>query len=150
MAKELQSVDRYASKEQISAIVTRAPKLFSVLSLVQNLKSIPELIENNIFDDVFETLSCQGKVKYSQGDINFPLVKTPQLQRILYGEHWKIPPVLSAGTTPRYPASFILPWTALGSLGDGSYGQVSKVRMAPGHLAERFLVRFRDFHGDRD
>lgn len=149
MSKELQNCHQYANKEQISAIVTRAPKLFSVLFLVQQLKFILEFIENNIFDDIFETLSCRGKVKSSHGDIDFPVVK-PQLLRILYEEHWKIPPVLLSGTISRYPTSFIPPWKALETIGVGSYGKVSKVRMAPGHLAEPYSVRFRDFHGERD
>ncbi|KAK3167127.1 hypothetical protein OEA41_010253 [Lepraria neglecta] len=122
-----------------SQIVDNAPKLFSVLVLLEREHHIGELVKDNILDDAFPFL-----------EQHLPTLETKGDRDEFYRAQWTIPPILEPTRHLELSGSVVLRFLEKRLVNHGTFGIISSVKVANGHIvgysavgmaAPQFLAR---------
>ena len=114
----------------VSTIVSKAPKLFAILVLLELEHRIPDLINKGTTDDVFPIRQ-----------VNFPGFEDDKNLQDVCREQWIVPPKLDDAAHLELPRDARLPFTEKDFSNNGTFGIIYKVKVADGHLSANSSVR---------
>ena len=133
--KCLHYYDIHLQPDNIQEIIARAPKLFALLVLLGGESRISDYLFKGFGDNCFPILSEE----------DVPDVGNGQRRQDLYRIQWNIPIILDKSRHLNLPVHFIPPFLDECLVNHGSFGYISKVRVAdyhlPGYPSVRFLIR---------
>lgn len=113
-----------AQTQVISAIVSKASKLFSILVLIECDYHIAGLIADGITDNIFP-IAEEDKVTYFEVD---------QSRQDFFKLQRQFPPVFETETHMDWPENTKLPFLEKTWMNSGAFGLIYRVRVADGHL----------------
>lgn len=129
-------------REMISEIVHRAPRLFASLVLIDKPEYIQKLLELKVDDELFRYLKPKSPIRTPKWLFDLSEIGPENFQEDLYNVHGRLPfPFQSEGHPVVYDQSYVFPYKSTEHIGSGSFGSVSKVNVAGGHLRGYFSVR---------
>lgn len=129
------SVRAYFRKKHLCAadiqgITSKAPRLFALLVLLGRGNAIEKCLSSDFVDEIF------------------PLLDTASVPNIchinkqeLYTRQWQIPIILPRARHLDLPHDFIPPFLEEKQISHGTFGFVSRVKLASGHLTGYDSVR---------
>lgn len=126
----LESSGMPPTQDLVNAIITKAPKLFAVLLLIENENYIKPLLKHGLDDDAWPLLETE-----------VPEFENVQKREQFYKAQWLIPPVLTNKRHLNLPGDAPLPFVQKFFGGNGSFGVIWKVKVSPGHLQAQHEVR---------
>jgi hypothetical protein len=112
-----------ATQDLVDAILTRAPRLFSVLLLIDRVNRITTLLESG-WDDGRWPLS----------EVKVPEFDCDQKRQEFFQTQWLLPPIFTREKHLEFPGDAPLPLLKKDIGGNGSFGVIWKVKIAGGHL----------------
>ena len=113
----------------VSQIVDNAPKSFSVLMLLEREHHIAELVKDNILDNAFPF-----------SEQHLPALETRGDRDEFYRAQWTIPLILEPTRHLELSGSVILPFLEKRLANHGTFGIISSVKVANGHLVGYLAV----------
>lgn len=123
------------SADVISTIVSTAPKLFSILVLLECETTIFGLIADHISDSIFPI----------HKDIDVPTPVPLESRQAFFEYQYDYPPVFETRFHMDIFQNTKLPFMDRSYLNNGTFGMIYKLRVADGHLAGIESVSIRPF-----